>query len=250
LPHSSRRRPGTILYSNPLSAAADLGDFTVPGNNTLPLILDGAKRDRAVWEGDLSVSGPTLPYSSDAASYLKDSLLLLGSYQLSSGFVEGVQTPSTPVNTSGLIPGTTGSYSATYSMYFVTNLATYYKYTGDRAFVRQEWPIVQRELAWNASQLNAQGLFVTTPSDGSTWNLENLDGAETDVNALYCEALTGGAVLPARPARARSPPSTASRRRRCARRSTTTCGTPHSAPTTRAPATGASEFTRVAELDP
>jgi alpha-L-rhamnosidase len=186
---------GTVLYSNPLSAADDLNDFTAPGNNTLPLILDGAKRDRAVWEGDLSVSGPTLLFSSDAATYLKDSLLLLGSYQLSSGFVEGVQTPSTPVSTSGLIPGTTGSYSATYSMYFVTNLATYYEYTGDRAFVRQEWPIVQRELAWNASQLNGQGLFVTTSADGSTWNLENLDGAETDVNALYYEALTDGATL-------------------------------------------------------
>jgi alpha-L-rhamnosidase len=186
---------GTVLYSNPLSAASDLNDFTVPGTNTLPLILDGAKRDRAVWEGDLSVSGPTLMYSTDAAQYLKDSLLLLGSYQLSSGFVEGVQTPSTPVNTAGLIPGTTATYSATYSMYFVTNLATYYEYTGDTAFVRQEFPIVQRELAWNASQLNGQGLFVTNSSDGSTWNLENLDGAETDVNALYYEALMDGARL-------------------------------------------------------
>lgn len=186
---------GTVLYSNPLSAPSDLNDFTVPGNNTLPLILDGAKRDRAVWEGDLSVSGPTLLYSSDAASYLKDSLLLLGSYQLQSGFVEGVQTPGTPVNTSGLLPGTVGSYSATYSMYFVTNLAEYYLYTGDTAFVRQEFPIVARELAWNAAQLNGQGLFVTNSADGATWNIENLTGAETDVNALYYKALTDGALL-------------------------------------------------------
>lgn len=54
---------------------------------------------------------------------------------------------------------------------------------------------MQRELAWNASQLNAQGLFVTDSSDGSTWNLENLTGAETDVNALYYQALTDGAML-------------------------------------------------------
>jgi alpha-L-rhamnosidase len=186
---------GTVLYSNPLSTSSDLSGFAVPGDNTLPLILDGAKRDRAVWEGDISVSGPTLLYSSDATSYLKNSLLLLGSYQLQSGFVEGVQTPSTPVNTSGPLPGTVGSYSATYSMYFVTNLAQYYLYTGDRGFVRREWPIVQRELAWNASQLNSQGLFITNSSDGSTWNLENLDGAETDVNALYYKALTDAVML-------------------------------------------------------
>jgi hypothetical protein len=80
-------------------------------------------------------------------------------------------------------------------MYFVENLAEYYRYTGDLAFVRKEWPVVQRELAWNASQLNAQGLFVTNSSDGSTWNLENLDGAETDVNALYYQVLGDGALL-------------------------------------------------------
>ncbi|MGA2830336.1 MAG: alpha-L-rhamnosidase C-terminal domain-containing protein, partial [Streptosporangiaceae bacterium] len=186
---------GATLYANPLGSSSDLSAFAVPGSNTLPLILDGAKRDRAVWEGDLSVSGPTLLYSSDATAYLKDSLLLLGSYQLQSGFVEGALAPSTPVNTGGLLPGTVGTYSATYSMYFVTNLADYYRYTGDRAFVRQEWPVVQRELAWNATQLNAQGLFVTDSSDGSTWNLENLTGAETDVNALYYQALTDGATL-------------------------------------------------------
>lgn len=45
-----------MLYQNPLNASSDLNDFTAPGNNTLPLILD-AMRDRAVWEGDLSVSG-------------------------------------------------------------------------------------------------------------------------------------------------------------------------------------------------
>jgi alpha-L-rhamnosidase len=185
---------GTVLYSNPLSAASDLNDFTMPGDNALPLIVDGAKRDRAVWEGDLSVSGPTLLYSSWATDYLRDSLLLLGSYQLSSGFVEPFQTPATPVNTRGLIPGTTAGWT-TYSMYFVTNLATYYEYTGDTAFVRQEFPIVERELAWNASQLSGQGLFVTKPSDDRTWNNERLNGAETDVNALYYEALTDGATL-------------------------------------------------------
>ncbi len=188
---------GTVLYANPLDTTSDLNDFQVPGTNTLPLILDGAKRDRAVWEGDLSVSGPTLLYSSDAAEYLKDSLLLLGSYQLQSGFVEGVQVPSAPVNTSGLLPGTVGSYSATYSMYFVANLATYYEYTGDLTFLRQEWPIAERELAWNATQLDGEGLFETNSSDGDTWNIENLDGAETDVNALYYHVLAEGAALAA-----------------------------------------------------
>lgn len=186
---------GMVLFSSPLSQASDLSAFNVPGVNTLPVVLDGAKRDRAVWEGDLSVSGPTLYYSSDATRYLKGSLKLLGSYQLSSGFIEGVQTPGTPVHTGPLIPGTTASYSASYSMYWVVNLATYYRYTGDKAFVTQEWPIVQRELAWNASQLNSQGLFVTNGSDGANWHYTDLTGAQTYYNALYYRTLLDAARL-------------------------------------------------------
>jgi len=62
--------------------------------------------------------------------------------------------------------GTFGSYSASYSMYWVLGLGAYYLYTGDTAFVRQEWPPVQGELAWNASQLDSHGLLVTNSSDG------------------------------------------------------------------------------------
>ena len=186
---------GSVLFSSPLSQSSDLAAFNVPGVNTLPVVLDGAKRDRAVWEGDLSVSGPTLYYSSDATRYLKDSLKLLGSYQLSSGFIEGVQTPGTPVHTGPLIPGTTASYSASYSMYWVVNLATYNRYTGDKAFVTQEWPIVARELAWNASQRNSQGLFVTNGSDGANWHYTNLSGAQTYYNALYYRTLLDAARL-------------------------------------------------------
>ena len=165
--------------------------------NTSALLLDGAKRDRMVWEGDLSVTGPTLYYTSDAAEYMKDSLRLLGSYQLTSGFVEGVQSPDATIHTGTLIPGTTANYSASYSMYWVVNLATYYHYTGDAAFVQQEWPAVQRELAWNATQVDAQGLFVTNSADGNNWHYTDLTGAQTYYNVLYYRSLVDGAALAA-----------------------------------------------------
>jgi alpha-L-rhamnosidase len=187
---------GGILFSSSLAQASDLSAFAVPGSITEPLILDGAKRDRMVWEGDLAVSAPTLFYSSDQTQYVQQSLRLLGSYQLQSGFVEADQSPAAPVNTAGLLPGTVHGYaSATYSMDFVINLATYYLYTGDTAFVRQEWPIVQRELAWNASQLSSAGLFVTTGQDNRNWNLEYLSGTLTANNVLYYQALVDGAQL-------------------------------------------------------
>jgi alpha-L-rhamnosidase len=188
---------GTVLYQNSLGDAASLADFHVPGVNEGHLIMDGAKRDRDVWEGDLSVEAPTLFYSFGAPEYVRDSLHLLGSYQLQSGFIQGRRAPGDPVNTGGPLPGTVSQYSASYSMYFVANLATYYRYTGDLAFVRDEWPVVQRELAWNAQQVDAQGLFETNASDGNNWHYDDQTGAQTYYNILYYRILRDAAEMAA-----------------------------------------------------
>ena len=184
----------TTLYSGPA-----LADFTVPGVNSLPVIVDGAKRDRAIWVGDMNVEGPTVFYSTGASAYLKSSLQLLGSYQLSSGFVTGALPPQTALHTGANQPGTVGTYSASYSMYWVLSLATYYRYTGDAAFVRQEWPVVQAELAWNAAQLDSRGLFLTNSGDGADWDFYDAvkTGAVTEYNLLYYQALQDGATLAA-----------------------------------------------------
>lgn len=186
---------GTVLYSNPLDDSAALADFNVPGVNEGDLIMDGAKRDRDVWEGDLSVEAPTVFYSFGAARYVRDSLELLGSYQLQSGFIEGRRAPGDPIHTGAPLPGQTSQYSASYSMYFVANLATYYQYTGDLAFVRQEWPTVQAELAWNAAQVDDAGLFETNSSDGNNWHYDDQTGAQTYYNALYYRILGDAAGL-------------------------------------------------------
>jgi alpha-L-rhamnosidase len=80
-------------------------------------------------------------------------------------------------------------------MYFVPNLATYYTYTGDRAFVSQEWPVVQRELAWNAEQVDADGLFETNAGDGANWHYDVQTGAQTYYNVLYYRTLLSAAAL-------------------------------------------------------
>lgn len=190
---------GATLYTSPLNAAWGLSDFAVPGVNSQPSILDGAKRDRAIWAGDMNVEGPSVYYSTDQTQYIKGALQLLGSYQLSSGFVTGDLPPQDALHTGANQSGTTGTYSASYSMYWVLGLGSYYQYTGDTAFAAKEWPVVQGELAWNASQLDASGLLVTNSSDGNDWDY--YDGAKTgevtEYNILYYKALLDGAALAA-----------------------------------------------------
>ncbi|HEY3871068.1 MAG TPA: alpha-L-rhamnosidase C-terminal domain-containing protein [Actinocrinis sp.] len=188
---------GTTLFSNTLSNTSALSEFVVPGTNQYPSIVDGAKRDRAIWAGDMNVEGPSVFYSTDDAAYIKGALQLLGSYQLSSGFVTGDLPPQDPLHTGASIPGTTGTYSASYSMYFVLGLADYYLYSGDTAFAAQEWPVVENELAWNATQLDSNGLFTTTTGDGADWDYYdgNKAGEVTEYNLLYYKTLLDGAVL-------------------------------------------------------
>ena len=51
-----------------------LSDFTVPGTNEYASMVDGAKRDRAIWSGDMNVEIPSVSYSTDNAAYIKGAL--------------------------------------------------------------------------------------------------------------------------------------------------------------------------------
>jgi alpha-L-rhamnosidase len=50
-------------------------------------------------------------------------------------------------------------------------------------------------MAWELTQANTDGLFVTTPADDLNWNLESHDGVVTFYNALYYKTLADAAQL-------------------------------------------------------
>jgi alpha-L-rhamnosidase len=173
-----------------------LSDFTVPGVNQYASALDGAKRDRAIWSGDLNVEIPAIAYSTGNGAYAKGALEMLGSYQLTSGFVTGDLPPQVALAPSKPA-GSTGTYSATYSIYWVLDLADYYLYSGDTAFVTQELPAVKNELAWDATQLDSNGLLATNSDDNADWDFYDAgkNGEVTEYNLLYYKALLDGATL-------------------------------------------------------
>jgi hypothetical protein len=195
---SSSDELNKIWYAGTYTNELSMLPAGVAGNQS-PLILDGAKRDRNVWIGDIYVEGPTnyVSLGSNGNEYLKQSIRLLGSHQLSSGFVTGCLAPQTPVHTGPPIPGKTACYSTSYSMYFTPDLADYYRATGDLAFVQSQFPVVQRQLGWNASRLNSLGLLVTDTTDGLDWDWYdgNKTGTVSMYNMLYYLNLTESAYL-------------------------------------------------------
>jgi alpha-L-rhamnosidase len=166
----------------------------VPGQ-TIPVILDGAKRDRRPWSGDLDLQGKTmfssLGFGAKGSDYIKGSILLFGASQAANGSIFGHIQDWTRNPPSG------GFYSLSYSMYYVLNLASYYLYSGDLDFVRSQYAIVQRQMAYNRALVDAgTGLLISNSSERD-WDFYDggKPGAVTAYNAIYYKALTDAAAL-------------------------------------------------------
>ena len=169
--------------------------------NDQPLLLDGAKRDRAVWAGDLDLTDRTV-FDALNPIAVKSSLALLFAHPSSAAVL--LAPASQDPHGAGPLPGVCSPftaaaqcyfYSATYSMLDVVDLGGYLLATGDRAFVRKLWPAVTRQMAWDAGQVDARGLFATDSKDGWDWNVEVHPGDLTYVNAVYVLTLGDAAAL-------------------------------------------------------
>jgi alpha-L-rhamnosidase len=166
-------------------------------SNDIPVIVDGAKRDRSVWSGDLAVQGPVDYYSTFATEYVRDSIKLLGSNASADGRVSTNLNAEWPVHTGGGPSPHERIYSSNYTLWWVRLLADYYLYTNDEKFLVEQWPILTKELAWASTQVNKDGLFITNKSNGLDWDYYDGPklGAVTAFNALYYRALIDGSDM-------------------------------------------------------
>jgi alpha-L-rhamnosidase len=168
-----------------------------PLSNDIPVIVDGAKRDRSVWSGDLAVQGLVVYDSTFATEYVRDSLQLLGSNANPDGRVSTNLNAEWPVQTGTGPSPHERIYSSNYTLWWVRVLADYYRYTGDRKFLAEQWPVLTKELAWASTQQTKDGLFLTNKSNGLDWDYYDgpKEGAVTAFNALYYRVLLDGAEM-------------------------------------------------------
>jgi hypothetical protein len=187
------------LNLNQLTPGTRVADGAI---NESRLLLDGAKRDRAVWSGDHMISDLTDYYVSDPA-YAGDSDALFLDHPASAAtFI----TPAAGVmSLPGPLPGACSpnplllnvcvTWSTSYSLAVIPAVYDYYLYTGDLSYVRTHWPAVAREMEWDATQTGKDGLIKVDATNSASWNLEMISGKLTYVNALYDLALQDAAKL-------------------------------------------------------
>lgn len=183
----------TMYYDGAYTEQTDMQPAGANGA-TQPSVLDGAKRDRAIWSGDLGIEGQGIAdtLGTNGNDYVKQSLLtLITSSKQGAG-----------LNADTLFR--TGPYSNSYSSWTLDAATEYYRNTGDTAFAEQVLPWLEGQLTYDATLVDSSGLIVTganisTTNGGYDWDF--YDGAKTGVvtayNALYYRALQDVAYIEA-----------------------------------------------------
>jgi hypothetical protein len=160
---------------------ADHADATIPhADPAQEVILDGAKRDRVVWQGDLAVEAPVTYLSTADVPAVDNSLSSLAAQQLPDGYMPAESLVG-PHNY-----GEIRTYGE-YVTWFVHNEYEHWLYTGDRGYLQDNWTALTRAVAWLESvrAQDPQGL-IAFGSVGSCGHYGYSDcGHETYVNALY-----------------------------------------------------------------
>jgi hypothetical protein len=145
------------------------------------VLVDGAKRDRTVWPGDLGVSVPTEFASLGDVTPTRNALTTLYQHQSPSG---ELPFAGPQVNFYG---------SDTYHLWTLIGTANYFQYSHDSAWLASTWAQYRKALAFSLAKVGADGLMTVTGT--ADWARSDQGGENIEANALLYQALTTGAQL-------------------------------------------------------
>jgi hypothetical protein len=145
------------------------------------VLVDGAKRDRTVWPGDLGVSVPTEYASLGDVTPTRNALTTLFNHQAASG---ELPFAGPEVNFYG---------SDTYHLWTLIGTANYYQYSHDSTWLSGEWANYVRALQYSLAKVGSDGLMNVTGT--ADWARGGQGGENIAANALLYRALVTGAEL-------------------------------------------------------
>ncbi|HEX4787562.1 MAG TPA: hypothetical protein VH372_03810, partial [Actinospica sp.] len=147
------------------------------------VLVDGAKRDRSVWPGDMGVSATTAYVSTDDLASVRNSLTTMYQNQKSTG---ELPYGGPEFNFYG---------SDTYHMWSLAGTYTYYLDSGDKSWLDGIWSRYQLGVDFITAKVDGNGLLNVTGT--SDWARGDQGGENIEANALLYHVLTTGALLAA-----------------------------------------------------
>ncbi|KYG49407.1 glycoside hydrolase family 78 protein [Acidomyces richmondensis BFW] len=154
-----------------------------------PFLLDGAKRDRAIWPGDLGVSGITayLAFGAYGREAVNNDLDTLFYYQNASTGEFPYAGPDT-----ASFKG--GSQSDTYHSWSVIGMYDYAMYSGDHTWLETHWANISRGVEFIVAGLDPE-TGLQNQSQPNDWGRQGSGGFNSELNAISYHALVSMASL-------------------------------------------------------
>ena len=151
-------------------------------SNGTSSIVDGAKRDRTVWPGDMGIAVPSTFFSLGDLEAVMNGLQSQYDHQSSDG---ELPFAGLPVLAYG---------GDTYHCWTMIGLYNYVLYTGDMAFLQRNWDGYKKAMEFiYAKVLQPLGLLNVTGT--GDWGRLNPQGYCTEANMVLYKTLTTGAEL-------------------------------------------------------
>ncbi|KAL4760675.1 pectin lyase fold/virulence factor [Aspergillus foveolatus] len=145
------------------------------------LLLDGAKRDRWVWIGDMGVAVPSASVSTGDTESTKNALLAIWDNQTPSGLLPKAGPPYLRAD------------SDTYHLWTIIGTYNYFLFTEDDDFLAGIWPKYVKALDYSLAKITPLGIMnATQTADWGRWNYSTL---ASSANMLLYRALTTAAFL-------------------------------------------------------
>jgi hypothetical protein len=144
---------------------------------------DGAKRDRMVWPGDMTIAVPGIAVSTYDMLAIRNALNVIYDHQYGDGSMPYAGPPM----------GAFGEFSDTYHLH--TLLGTYYYvlYSGDLNWLREHWAAYIKALSVSIGKVDEFNLLHV--SSGSDWNRWGMTGHNVEASAILYDVLKNSIKL-------------------------------------------------------
>ncbi|EKM80757.1 hypothetical protein AGABI1DRAFT_90662 [Agaricus bisporus var. burnettii JB137-S8] len=149
-----------------------------------PVLVDGAKRDRNVWPGDMGISSLTeFVALNDILPSINGFRVMFSTQDPATG---SLQYSGPPINAKG---------SDTYIAWSLIGTYNVWLYSGDIDFVHDIWSNYTRALAFLESQVDETGLMNVPQAFSNDWGREGGQGHNIAANVLLYRSLVTGSEL-------------------------------------------------------
>jgi hypothetical protein len=167
----------------PPAPSANWDNSATVGESGNVVLVDGAKRDRTVWAGDMGIAVPTGYVSLFDTEAAKNSLVTLFNHQ----------HPDGHLNWSGP-PWNLDPSSDTYHLWTLHGTYLTYLYSGDKTWLDSVWTKYKTAITYITGKIDGTGLLDVTGT--ADWGPRvDQGGKNIEANSLLHAVLVGGAAL-------------------------------------------------------